>query len=157
MDFSPEYVSSGEEEASQLFITQDTYRDDNYASAADGGEEDLFEELSDINFGEPGVVESRDISNVHLGDHSDFSDKDMCSMIFDFTDPKPDSGWTVLSSEDPKIVRRHSDGKIFEIRDSGMVEYTGDPEPIPQDLKNDVERFKDVASDREIDDSKFKR
>ena len=112
MDCDPNYISSGEEEASQMFITQSSFRETSTQDVDSSA--DFFDALHDISFGdEPGVVEKCDMNNVFCGDHSQFTDADMCSMVFDFTSGNINNGWTILS-QDPQLVRRHSDEKNLQ-------------------------------------------
>ena len=159
MDCDPLYISSGEEESSQLFITQNSFREPDTQDLDEAV--DFFDGFEGFDFGsgnanisEPNYVEQRDMSNITSGDHSQFTEDEMCSMIFNFTKPKPSNSWTILNNGEPWIVRRHSDGKIFVCKDEGMVEYV--PPSVPDDVQKDLDRFSTVVSDEELNAMKNK-
>ena len=109
-----EDISSGDEEASQLFITQSSFREvDTQVLDSAANEVDLEEfDLSDVH-----VLNAQDLANLH---NYKVDQKQMCEKILDFSDGPINNGWTVDNNSDengPYTVTRNSDGKQFVVGD----------------------------------------
>ena len=106
-----EDISSGDEEASQLFITQSSFREpDTQAIDSAADEVGLFDfDLSDVH-----VLNAQDLAKIN--DYK-FDQKAMCEKIFDFTEGPINNGWTVenATNDGPYTVTRNSDGKQFVV------------------------------------------
>ena len=129
-----EDISSGDEEASQLFITQSSFHEPDTQTldhAADEVGLDDFD-LSDVH-----VLNAQDLQCIQNHHADQFT---MCEKIFDFIEGDAYNGWSVESQEDPNgpyTVTRSSDGKQFvvgegfceEIPEISMSKDSTDPPP----------------------------
>ena len=143
-----EDISSGDEEASQLFITQSSFREP---------DTQVLDEAVD----EVGLIDF-DLSDVHTLNASDLQriqgakvdQFEMCEKIFDFTEGGANNGWTVQSQtnpDEPYTVTRNRDGKQFVVGEGFCEEIpelknTTD-EKAPPCPESDLKRFGDIVSD----------
>ena len=81
-----EYISS-DEEASQLFITQNSFRN----VESDEGEDasDFFEGLGSVDISDVHVLTARDLANLT---NYNVDQNEMCSKIFDFSEGPINNG-----------------------------------------------------------------
>ena len=159
-----EYISSGEEEASQLFITQNSFREPDTQDLDNAV--DYLGGLDDFNFSDTHVLNASDLAKVNDMNVNQF---EMCEKIFDFTEGGMNNGWTVQTqeaSEDPFVVTRNSDGQQFvvgegfcEVIPEMKTDLKKDDRPsVPISLsQEDLKRFGNVVTDAKVDRSMNKR
>ena len=143
---------SSDEDASQLFITQSSFREVETQEAEEAV--DFFEGLGDVSVSDSSILTARDLAKLHS---YNVDQNEMCSKIFDFSEGPLNNGWTVQSqdnADDPFIVTRNNDGKQFVVGE-------GFCEPIDEFPKSKVttddKRFESVVTDADVDRSKNKR
>ena len=155
MDFPVDVANlsfSDDEAMASLFITQSTFNSVTTQQVNDAV--DFLDGLGDVSVG--------DTNNGQLNRVSEEEKQDeMCEKIFDFSDDY-DNGYRVSTQDDPILVTRKSDGKVFTVGDSKatVAEHIIDINsalPANYDAEKDLKRFKSIVSDEELCAIKNKR
>ena len=148
--------SDNDEDASSLFITQSTFRDINTQDVNEAAE--FFDGLGDVSLSEVTESERNDLEKLSEEVAKQKQDE-MCSRIFDFSDDI-DNGYTVSTQDNPIIVTRKSDGMQVVVpanKSKGTEPCSGKDEAVKFCPQEDLNRFKTIVSDSDIDAIKTKR
>ena len=149
--------SDNDNDAASLFITQSTFKDVSTQDVNDAT--DYIEGLGNVTLSEISGNEDKDIQKLakelQAAEHQDA----MCSHIFDFSNDV-DNGYIVSTHDDPIIVTRKSDGKKIVVPKSGdsCDKSLAKVESISNfDVELDIQCFKSIVSDEDLDGMELKR
>ena len=150
-------LSFSDEDGSELFITQSTFRD--ISVEKNDENDDFFESVSgDVSSGDNPNVQQQDLANLVVPE--DWHEHKSL-QFFDFSD-QLDNGYEV-STQEPFVLTRHYDGKKFVVGDgiahdkvvSDVKSDSNKDEKIPkyneETVEADLKRFGQVVDDNELD------
>ena len=139
---------SGDEEASQLFLTQSSFSEVSTQQV-----DDAISFLESLDNGFPQE------NAISLSPHA----VEMTEREFNFRSGDADNGWSVTGDEAPFKVTRHSDGEVFVVgqeKEKSVEEAYEEIQVIPpinRELESHLKRFSSIVTAADLDASKYKR
>ena len=144
--------SDEDEEAAQLFITQNSFSNVTTQKVNDA--------IDFIGGLDGGILDQSEVRNEGTTPLLSQNAEAMCEKVFDFVGEQKDNGWVVENDAAPFIVTRKSDGEKFIVgvsNDAKLFEERSAIAPLSHELENYLKRFSSVVSAMELDASKGKR
>ena len=146
---------SDDDDMASIFITQSSSRDVSTQQVNDAIE--FLDGLEDGSLSELLVGEKNDLKEVIEQQRQDA----MCEKVFDFSDDY-DNSYTVSTQDNPIIVTRKSDGKVFTVgngkpQEAEHIIEINSALPAMYDAEHDLKCFKSIVSNEELMAIKNKR